>query len=120
MRAPNEAGISGPDHTSTLYLGTVLGAWDRTEDTRHVSIRHHDHPQNERAEDAPETLGANASRLPFLTDLADDCRAIYRVAVATLGPDLGGGSLLDLVADRLPRPSLEDLRAALAISGIAR
>ena len=83
--APNEAGTSGPYHASTLYLGMVLGAWDRTEDTRHVSIRHHAHPVlgggYEVAEnDAPDETWPNVAPRRRRLTVAD-----VRVALARLG-----------------------------------
>jgi hypothetical protein len=53
-----------------------------------------------------------------LTDIADECREIVLRAVKDLGPDLGGYSALDLVADNIEHVSLADLRAALVVAGI--
>lgn len=57
---------------------------------------------------------------PRLVDTARACREIYDRAAAELGPDLDGGSLLDLCADNLLDSSLSDLKAAIVISGIER
>jgi hypothetical protein len=48
------------------------------------------------------------------------CSRIYNAAAADLGPDLGGGSVLDLVADNLPRVPLADLKVALARAGFTK
>ena len=53
-----------------------------------------------------------------LTDIARECRRIYDAAVTALGSDLGGSSVLDLMADNIEHVSLQDLKAAIAISGI--
>lgn len=53
-----------------------------------------------------------------LLDLAAECRRIYDNAANALGPDLGGGSLLDLCADNVADASLADLKAAIVVSGI--
>ena len=52
-----------------------------------------------------------------LTDIARECRRIYDAAVADLGSDLGGHSVLDLMADNLDYP-LRTLADAIVVAGI--
>jgi hypothetical protein len=53
-----------------------------------------------------------------LIDIAQQCRGIVLRARRALGEDLGGCSMLDLVADNITHVSLDDLRAALVIAGV--
>lgn len=52
-------------------------------------------------------------------NLTEACVRIYQAAAADLGPDLGGGSILDLCADQLP-VTLADLKAALVRAGFTQ
>jgi hypothetical protein len=61
--------------------------------------------------------GSSSSDLTLL-QLADVCRGVHARAYSMLGPDLGGWSVLDLMADNVGGPLLR-LEAALAVSGIA-
>lgn len=54
-----------------------------------------------------------------LEDIARDIRPIVARAVADLGSDLGGFSIIDLVADNIEdRISTSDIRSALVIAGV--
>lgn len=56
-------------------------------------------------------------RVPYLMDVASECRRIVLAAVSDLGPDLAGGSVLDLCADNIERVSLADLQCAIICAG---
>lgn len=53
-----------------------------------------------------------------LEELAYRMIEVYDEAIAALGPDLGGGSVLDLMADQFADVPLETLREALRVAGI--
>lgn len=54
-----------------------------------------------------------------LTEIAKDCQLITLRAVAQLGSDLTGYSIIDLCMDNLPdRISTSDVKAALVVAGI--
>jgi len=53
-----------------------------------------------------------------LMDLARKCRRVYNRAEADLGSDLGGFSLLDLCADKIPEATLFDLEDAIITAGL--
>lgn len=53
-----------------------------------------------------------------LTSIAHACDKVVSEARQALGYDLGGFSVLDLVADNLPDVPLETLRTALVVAGI--
>lgn len=53
----------------------------------------------------------------LLIEIAHEVSAIYRT-VSAEDPDLFGYSLLDLMADKLPKVSLGDLKTAIVVSGI--
>lgn len=55
---------------------------------------------------------------PALQELAERCRGVVGKARADLGDDLGGFSILDLVADNFPAASLSDLKTALVVAGL--
>jgi hypothetical protein len=59
----------------------------------------------------------NAQKTPVLT-LSDKVIKVYTRAAKDLGPDLGGGGLLDLAADNLPG-SLYELRVAIVMAGLS-
>lgn len=61
---------------------------------------------------------APASEPRDLVEVARECRGIAGRAVAALGADLGGGSLLDLCADQITDVSLFDLKTAIVVSGL--
>jgi hypothetical protein len=54
---------------------------------------------------------------PSLTELAEMCKEIIESARADLGYDLGGFSMLDLVADNIPGVPLRTLDEALVVAG---
>ena len=54
-----------------------------------------------------------------LISVAQQVRFIWK-RVSAEDPDLYGGSLLDLMADNITQVSLEDLKAAIVVSGIYR
>lgn len=53
-------------------------------------------------------------------NLTRRCIRIVEAAQADLGVDLGGGSILDLVADNLPHVPLIELKAALVRAGFTQ
>lgn len=71
-------------------------------------------------------LGFDQRQCPFcgehiptqLTDIAAKCREIVLRAQEALGPDLGGMSMLDLVADQITDLPLRTLEDALVIAGV--
>ena len=58
--------------------------------------------------------------IPQPSHLPQRCLDLYDSAVADLGANLAGFSVLDLCADNLPDVSLADLKAAIVASGITR
>lgn len=69
---------------------------------------------------APTRCIAKAVKRECEAKLVARCRTIIEGAQADLGTDLGGGSMLDLVADNIPHVSLPDLRAALVRAGFTQ
>lgn len=63
---------------------------------------------------------AQRARASAPHELARRCAEIHADAVRDLGPELGGGSPLDLVADHLTTVPLDELEAALRLAGIRR
>lgn len=53
-----------------------------------------------------------------LVDIAAEIRPIVIAAVKDLGADLGGFSVIDLVADNIERVSIADIKAALVVAGV--
>jgi hypothetical protein len=58
------------------------------------------------------------NRPPLLMDTAKQCRAVWERASSELGNDLGGFSVLDLMADNITGCSLIDLQSAIWCAGI--
>jgi len=57
---------------------------------------------------------------PTLLQLAREARKIHAAAVRDLGPDLGGGSLLDLLADNMPQVPLDTLEHVIVVASLPR
>jgi hypothetical protein len=55
-----------------------------------------------------------------LQSIAHACDKVVSDARRVLGHNLGGGSVLDLVADNLDDVPLETLKTALVVAGISR
>jgi len=53
-----------------------------------------------------------------LTELSKQCREIVLKAKEALGEELGGHSMLDLVADQIQDASIRDLQDALVVAGV--
>jgi hypothetical protein len=54
----------------------------------------------------------------LLMDAAKQCREIWTRTIRDIGNDLGGFSVLDLMADNIPNISLLDLKTAILAAGI--
>lgn len=56
---------------------------------------------------------------PLLVNVAERVRQVYAEARAALGDDLGGHTLLDLLADQIPDLPLRTLEDAIVVAGLA-
>ena len=53
-----------------------------------------------------------------LLQLAHTARKVHKAAVRDLGEGLGGGSVLDLLADNMPQVPLTTLRHVIVVAGL--